>query len=357
METIITYKCPNCDAGLLFDAEQQLFKCEFCLSKFTETELNNTESAKKAEEKAKEQEEFRAEILEYRCSSCGAEVIADKNTAADFCYYCHNPIVLTDKVSGEFKPTKIIPFKFDKNEAKATFLRFAKKKWFVPKDYFSMESIDKISGVYYPFWVTDADTDSEMRGIGKNVRTWHSGDYRYTETTTYAVYRRGQLHFEDITTSAISTEDKAMLEGILPYPPEEHQEFSMPYLQGYVAKKRDIERESLSDEVKSRMNSYAKTILERTTNYDSISVNHLDVSILSSHWEYSLMPIWILTYKKKHKKTPKKDKTYVYAMNGSTGKVFGELPISIPKLILAALGAFVGAGLLGYLIGYLILMG
>ena len=354
METIVTYKCPNCDAGLLFDADLQLFKCEFCLSKFTETELNETEIAKNAEEKAKENEQYRHDILEYYCSNCGAEVIADKNTAADFCYYCHNPIVLTDKISGEFKPSKIIPFKFDKEAAKDSFLRFAKKKWFVPRDYFSRANIDKIAGVYYPFWVTDADTDSEMRATGKNVRTWRSGDYRYTETTTYAVYRRGELHFEDITTSAISTEDKKMLEGILPYPVEDYQEFSMPYLQGYVAKKRDIAREDISDEVKSRMNGYAKTLLERTANYDSLSVNHLDVSILSSHWEYSLMPIWILTYKKQHKKKPKKDKTYVYAMNGSTGKVFGELPVSIPKLMLAAIGAFIGSGALGALIGYLI---
>jgi DNA-directed RNA polymerase subunit RPC12/RpoP len=357
METIVTYKCPNCDAGLLFDAEEQLFKCEFCLSKFTENELNSTDSAKKAEEKAKETEEYRSEILEYRCSSCGAEVIAEKNTAADFCYYCHNPIVLTDKVSGEFKPTKIIPFKFDKEEAKASFLRFAKKKWFVPKDYFSGDNIEKIAGVYYPFWVTDADTDSEIHAIGKNVRSWRSGDYRYTETTTYAVQRRGEIHFEDITTSAISTEDKKMLEGILPYPVEDYQDFSMPYLQGYVAKKRDIDRDSLSGEVKAKMNSYAETLLSRTTNYDSLSVNHIDVAILSSHWEYSLMPIWILTYKKKHKKTPKKDKTYVYAMNGSTGKVFGELPVSIPKLLLAALGTFIGSGFIGALIGYLLLCG
>ena len=356
METIITYKCKNCDAGLLFDADEQLFKCEFCLSKFTEDELKDTESARKAEEKAKESEEFRSEILEYRCTSCGAEVIADKNTAADFCYYCHNPIVLADKVSGELKPTKIIPFKFDKDEAKNAFLRFAKKKWFVPKDYFSLENIDKISGVYYPFWVTDADTDSELHGIGKNVRSWRSGDYQYTETTTYAVHRRGAIHFEDITTSAISTEDKNMLEGILPYPTTDYQDFSMPYLQGYVAKKRDIERELLSAEVKGRMNSYAKTILERTTHYDSIAVNHLDVSILSSHWEYSLMPVWILTYNKKHKSNKKKDKTYVYAMNGSTGKVFGELPISVPKLALAALGAFIGAGLISMLLGYAFFM-
>lgn len=356
METIITYKCLNCDAGLLFDPDKQLFKCEFCLSEFTEADLKNTENDKKAQEKTRQNEEFRDAVLEYYCSNCGAEVIAEKNTAADFCYYCHNPIVLTDKFSGNLRPTKIIPFKFNKDEAKERFIRFAKKKWFLPRDYLNSGSVEKIAGVYYPFWVTDADTDSEMRGIGKNVRTWMAGDYRYTETTTYSVYRRGRLHFEDITTSAISTEDKRMIEGILPYPVEDYLDFSMPYLQGYVAKKRDIEREALSVEVKSRMNSYANTLLTRTANYGSLNVTNLDVSILHSHWEYSLMPIWILTYRKKHKKKKDGDRVYVYAMNGSTGKIYGELPVSIPKLILASLGAAVGAALLSLLAGFIFIL-
>ena len=352
MEASVTYKCLNCNGALVFDEESQLLKCGFCQSKFTEYELNDSEAAKRAEKIAAEDAAFRAEILEYRCTSCGAEVIADKNTAASICYYCHNPVVLVDKLSGEFKPSKIIPFKFGKDEAKDTFLRFAKKKWFVPKDYFSRENVEKISGVYYPFWVTDADTDSEFSAIGKNVRTWRSGDYRYTETTTYDVYRRGAIHFEDITTSAISTEEKNMLEGILPYPIEDYQNFAMPYLQGYVSKKRDIDREALSGEVKGRMNSYAKTILERTTSYDSLMVKGLDVAILYSPWEYSLMPVWILTYKKRHNSDRKKDKTYVYAMNGSTGKVYGELPVSAFKLALASLGALILSGALAFIIGY-----
>jgi DNA-directed RNA polymerase subunit RPC12/RpoP len=353
MDTSVTYRCLNCNGALVFDEDTQLLVCGFCQSKFTEKDLEDSEADKKADKIEEENEKFRSEILEYRCTSCGAEVIADKNTAASTCYFCHNPVVLVDKLSGEFKPSKIISFKFDKDEAKATFLRFAKKKWFVPKDYFSSDQIDKISGVYYPFWVTDADTDSEFGAIGKNVRTWRAGDYRYTETTTYDVYRRGDIHFEDITTSAISTEEKDMLEGILPYPIEDYQDFAMPYLQGYLAKKRDIDRDLLYDEVKGRMDSYAETILKRTTNYNILTTRHLDVAIIKSHWEYSLMPVWILTYKKKHKHDSKKDKTYVYAMNGSTGKIYGELPVSAFKLTLASLGACLLAGLAAFLVGFI----
>lgn len=351
MNTTLTYKCPNCDAGLIFDAEEQRFSCEFCLSSFTEEELAGTSSATRAEEMERENAEFTGEVREYHCPSCGAEVIADCNTVADTCYYCHNPIVLSDKVTGVYKPSKVIPFKYTKEEAVDEFLRFAKKKKFIPKNYFSREQLNHLAGVYYPFWVTDADTDSLLTGVGKNVRTWTSGDYRYTETTSYHVERGGRIHYEDLTTSAITTEDKEMLEGILPYPCEMYQDFSMPYLQGFVAKKRDIEREQLYPEVKGRMNSYAESLLRRTTSYSSLSVRSCNVNVLQSHWEYSLLPVWVMTYIKKHKKDSSKDKTFVYALNGATGKIFGRLPISLPKILSLALGLFLGVGALVTLLG------
>ncbi len=347
MDSTLTYKCPNCDAGLLFDADTQRFRCEFCCSDFDEQELADTRAAE-AEERAREADErFRDEVDEYYCPSCGAEVIVDKSTAADFCYYCHNPIVMSGKMTGAMRPSKIIPFKLSREEAKEKFLAYAKSKWFVPKNYFKPEQIDKMMGVYYPFWVTDADTDAAMNAIGKTIRTWRSGDYKYTETRSFSVYRQGRIHFEDITTSALSSEDKAMLEGILPYPLDEYRDFSMPYLQGFVAKKRDIERESIGGEVKGRMNSYAETLLRDTApGYNVFDVRNLDVAILSSHWEYSLMPIWMLTYKKK-------DKTYVYAMNGSTGKLYGELPVSIPKLLLLFGGVLLAAFIVAFGLGWI----
>ncbi len=347
MSQTVTYKCLNCGASLVFDADTQRFDCDFCLSSFTEAELLESAASESTEREERDEQEFRDSIDEYYCTSCGAQIIADKSTASDFCYYCHNPVVMASKVCGVFRPSKIIPFKISREEAAEQFTRYAKKRWFVPRGYLSLEHISKMSGVYYPFWVTDADTDSAMHAIGKRVRSWRSGNYRYTETKRYDVYRRGRIHFEDITTSALSTEDKAMLEGILPYPLEDYRDFSMPYLQGFVAKKRDIEREHISNEVKGRMNSYATTLLLRTAGgYTSVDPTGIDVAILTSHWEYSLMPVWILTYKKKKK-------TYVYAMNGSTGKIYGELPVSIPKLLLFSLGVLALAFAISFGIGWL----
>lgn len=346
MSSTVTYKCPNCDAGLVFDAEKQRFACEFCLSSFTEDELDGTEAAKRSEKEEQDDREFSDQMREYHCSNCGAEVVVDTSTVADYCYYCHNPIVISDRVSGVHKPAKIVPFRFDKQEAKDTFLRYAKKKWFVPRDYFSAEQSDKISGIYYPFWVVDADARGDYTATGSKVRTWRQGDYRYTETSRFAVRRGGDLHFEDITACAISSEDKAMLEGILPYPMNEHEDFSIPYLQGYMAKKRDIERDSLSTEVRGKMCDYATQMFSETVHgYSSVTGEGTDVNVINSHWDYTLMPIWILNYKRK-------EKNYIYAMNGTTGKIYGELPVSIPKLALLFSAFAAIAALITFLIGW-----
>ena len=37
----ITYKCPNCDGGLVFDPASQKYHCEYCLSDFTQEEPGN----------------------------------------------------------------------------------------------------------------------------------------------------------------------------------------------------------------------------------------------------------------------------------------------------------------------------
>ena len=349
MSNTVTYKCPNCDAGLIFDPEKGLFKCEFCISEFSEDELKSTDSAKRAEEAMKNDEEFGSQIREYVCRSCGAEIITDESTVAGLCYYCHNPVVLSGKISGAFKPTKIIPFAFDKDEAKAKFMRFAKKKRFAPSDYASPENAENISGVYYPFWVTDADTEADFDADGTKVRTWRMGNYRYTETSRYSITRSGNIHFEDISSSALNEADAEMLTGILPYPQDAYIDFNMPYLQGFVAKKRDIEREDLTNEVRDRMHKYAESLLCDTVHgYSTVTNERTGIRIVKSHWEYALLPVWILNYKHKNK-------NYTYAMNGNTGKVWGEIPISFKKLSILFAGIFASVGILATLIGFFLM--
>ncbi len=326
-QTTIIYQCPNCGGGLTFDAEKQKFCCEFCLSEFTEPEARAANSDEAIHEREAADAEYNEHMQEYECPSCGAHVVADDSTVADFCAYCQNPVVLVGRLSGQMRPHRVIPFQYDKEAAEKKFFAFVKRKWFLPRAFFAKAQVEKIQGIYYPFWVTDADADSRMTAHATRTRVWRTGKVQYTETSNFNLHRAGSIHFEDITSSAFSEADKRMLEGILPYPSEALKEFSMPYLSGFVAKKRDIERAALTEEVRARMQGYAEQLLRGTVSgYNTVTPQSTEVKVRSSHWEYALMPIWMLTYRDRH------GRAYTYAMNGYTGKVYGELPISWPKL-------------------------
>ncbi len=337
-ETAVAFNCPSCGAELEFDADKQKLCCEFCLSEFTEEEFSKSEAHSK-------NEEFCEHMQEYACPNCGAEFITDEDTVAGICTYCHSPVVLKGKLTGQMRPDKIIPFKYGKEEAENKFLQFIKRRRFLPSDFKSRKHADRISGVYYPFWVTDADTYAQMNAKCTKVRVWRVGDVEYTETTRFNVRRAGDIHFEDIVSSAITSEDKEMLEGILPYPSDSLEDFTMPYISGFSAKKRDIDTKELSSEVRARMNGYAEALLRNTIGgYASTNILSKGININRIRWEYTLMPIWVLNYKTKNK-------TYTYAMNGYTGKIYGKLPLSMKKLVLACLGAFSAVTALVTLIG------
>ena len=334
---VVSYKCPHCGGELIFSPTTQKYKCEYCLSDFSQEELEALKPEEGSEEKAVNFEEDTQEentteketqeAVIYHCPSCGAEIVTDETTAATFCYYCHNPVVLSGRVSGEFLPDKIIPFAIDKKQATEKFLDYVHSKKFVPKAFFNKQQIEKISGVYFPYWMVDMDMEGSMQAEGRNVRVWRSGDTEYTETKVYRVEREGDVHLEDITKNALKKSNAKLAEGVLPYDVSKVQKFHMGFLSGFLAEKRDIERTELNKQVQQEANEYGEKILRGTVKgYSSISVKSCHLNQTQENWDYTMLPVWTVTYKGKN------GKMYYYSMSGQDGKVYGELPIDYKKV-------------------------
>lgn len=349
--SVVSYKCPNCGGDLRFDPKSQKYKCEYCLSEFTEEVLGEQEE-KGSDGHSRQQEQAEQESrdgLIYSCPSCGAQIITDETTAATFCYYCHNPVVLEGKLSGDYKPDHIIPFKVDKKEAVNHFLGYMKKKKFVPRAFFSKDQIEKISGVYFPFWMFECDVMGHMDAAATNVRIYRIGDTEFTETRFYNVQREGNLHFEELTKNALKKANRKLVEGVQPFMLNDLQKFSMGYLSGFQAEKRDMEKRDFEDEVRKEISDYAKNILKDSiTGYTTVKSSNLALDTPSEHWKYILLPVWVLTYKGKD------DKIYYYAMNGQTKNICGELPIDYKKVAMMFAAIAIPVFLILLLGGYFI---
>ena len=158
------YKCPNCNAELKFDPEMQKLACEYCLSAFTVEEMKQIYSEEVQELEAEQNDPVASEFEEhtnlYHCKSCGADIMADDQQTATFCYYCHNPVILSGKMTGDYRPSKVIAFKISRDKALQDFKAWCSNKKFIPKDFTSTQQLEKMTGLYVPFWVADCDDRS-----------------------------------------------------------------------------------------------------------------------------------------------------------------------------------------------------
>lgn len=362
METV-SYKCLNCEAPLQYSAKKLKFYCEYCRSEYTEDELKkhfgNLDEQLKNNQAVSEEakvddvpegfEDFASSTVMYTCQSCGAEVITDKTTAATFCIYCHNPVVISNRLTGAFKPDKVIPFKFTEEDAENKFFEFCSKKHFLPKTFIANAELNKIRGVYYPYWMVDSLKDGCLYATAKKIRRWTVGDEEYTETKTFRVKRAGKIDFKDFPHPALNGEHSKALKYVNPYDAKEFRGFTMAYLSGFLAEKRDTERKDVQGDVDRELRDYSQKIYASTIkNYDSFTVDSVEVKTLNEQWQYAMMPVWMMNFNYE-------GKDYLYAMNGQTGKNYGELPLDKKKLALFGVILFAALLLLCILGGYFLL--
>ena len=312
----VTYKCPACGGPLAYDPASKRFACDFCHSQYEESQL--TRSAVEAPDASQE-------TVSYSCPSCGAQVVTSKTTAATFCYFCHNPVVLEGRVSDEWKPDAVLPFEITKEQACDRFLKWAKKKRFVPRGFSLRESIENISGVYYPYWVSQVELDAAFDGNGQQVSVITTAHHIVTTTKHYHVVRKGRLTFQNIFRSALSTADRTLADGVQPYRAGGMQPFTPKYLAGFLAEKRDIDNKTIQPSLLSEAEGYADGLVRPSGLYDALT-GSTSVSNAACHHQYVLLPAWVITYK------GPRGEVESYIVNGQSGSACGRLPVSLLRL-------------------------
>ena len=61
-------------------------------------------------------------------------------------------------------PDFVLPFKISKEQAIEKFLSFTRKKHFIPKDFFEKSQVQKMTGVYFPYWIYCGSPKPEAAG-------------------------------------------------------------------------------------------------------------------------------------------------------------------------------------------------
>ncbi len=333
----VTYQCPNCGAALEFNNAKGKFVCKYCDSEFSDDdikqhfgsneEINLEESAPDPEltEEQREIEEFTGASALYTCPNCGAGIICGKLDASVRCHFCHTPVILTGRLSGEFKPKLIIPFSTTREKAESGFYSYIKGKFLLPNGFKENARINSISALYVPYWLRCGEIGASFKAEGRRIRTWRAGNYIHTNTKIYNIVREADLTFLYVPCDGSKRISDELMESIEPFDYGGLKNFSMSYLSGCAAEKYDVAAAEAMTRIEERIKQAAvEVIRDDIKGYNSLSSENCIIRDENGECIYALLPVWFLNY-------TYKNKDYSFAMNGQTGTMFGTLPVSTVK--------------------------
>jgi DNA-directed RNA polymerase subunit M/transcription elongation factor TFIIS len=328
---VLEYKCPCCGAGLVFGEDIQKMTCEYCDNTFELETVRayNEASESPAEDVFTKEEatteswtEAEAEELNcFTCPACGGEIVTDENTAATFCPFCDNPAILSTRLSGGLKPDAVIPFSTSKEDAQNAFRQLCKGKPLLPKNYAAESRVEKITGIYVPYWLYDCDSTRDAKYKATRIHRWSDSRYIYTRTDHFLLERGAGAAFQRIPMDGSSKLDDAVMESIEPFDYSKMTDFDTAYLSGFFADKYDVEASVGDQRVKDRVgSSMDQLIAPSLIGYATAVPYGGQLTVNSKNAKYVLLPVWFLH-------TKYKDKSFIFAMNGQSGKMTGTFPI------------------------------
>ena len=329
MEDLFSCTCPCCGGSLKFEASLQKVKCEYCDTEYEVSDLKELNASSNTIEENTEWETATTDEFSesdslnvYLCETCGGEVMCDENTTSTTCPYCGNPVLLKGRLTGGLKPNYIIPFKLEKDAAKDNLGKYFKGKILLPNDFKKLNEVKEVTSLYVPYWIFDASVNGMAHFGATKRRTWTDSNYRYTETRYYKVIRGGNIAFEHLPVDASKKMDDKMMESIEPFNFSEAKDYNNAYIVGYAADKYDVSKEETFERANVRIKEGTVDAFRSTIHgYSTVTFENANINYESNSAAYAMYPVWTLNSEYKEKK-------FQFAMNGQTGKIVGNLPIS-----------------------------
>jgi hypothetical protein len=139
------------------------------------------------------------------------------------------------------------------------------------------------------------------------------------------------------------------MDSIEPFDYAELKPFSTAYLPGYMADSYDVDAEQDRQRGESRMKASAvKAITASVVGYSSVAPISTSITKLDGAAAYAFLPEWLLS-------TQWNGETYLFAINGQSGKIAGDLPsdkgLAIGYFLTITFAMFVVVGIILYFIG------
>ncbi len=339
--------CKSCGAELNYQPGSDFLKCTYCGYR-EEIQIDKEQSILELDLKSYLStiggQAHSEEITMVHCNGCGANQHIGDHIKTQHCVFCGSILTLKDQQKEEWiLPGAIIPFFIDDKKAKEEFNHWVKGLWFAPNKFKKATlNTNSIQGVYIPFWTFDANMNVQYSGEqgtyyyeNKQVRVQVNGktEYRNQQVRKTRWFPASGSVNGFIDDTLIIASDKRKInvdEKVSNWDLSKTKAFDPKYLAGYITEKYTIPLNKGHFEAKKHADNIALKWAKQDIGGDTQRVHHLEKILSDETFKHILLPLYMSTY-------AYSGKVYKFHINGQTGRLSGERPYSIWKIIFTVL--------------------
>ncbi|MEO5712730.1 MAG: zinc ribbon domain-containing protein [Luteolibacter sp.] len=347
------HPCPECGGDAEWNASKKALACPYCGTivpwsdgedpmgaAIVEHDLETALSSVQPEDRG-----LRAEKKSVKCESCQAISIFDPDRAAQRCDFCGSPsIVPMDDLRDVITPESLLPAVIPSTQVRDQLRQWYGSRWWAPNKLKRAAMTDTLHGIYLPYWTFDAHVDAYW--------TAEAG-YHYYETETYEdsngrtqtrqVQRTrwedaaGQLahFFDDDAVPGTVGVHTGLLRKVEPFPTlTDLKPYEPAYVRGWTVERYQVDLRQASEMSKQQMDATIYQLCSREVPGDTQRNLQVQSDYQGRTFKHVLVPVWLTTY-------TYGAKSFQVVVNGYTGKMAGEHPLSWVKITLAVLTAII----------------
>jgi hypothetical protein len=355
IEAIRKDSCPACGAQAVWNPAKQALVCPYCGTE-APAELNTDtgqiveiDLVKTLRELPDNLRGWKAEKRTVKCRNCHAVSVFDPKEVGKRCDFCGSPeLVDYEEIKAPIRPQSLLPFKLDETRVRESLRKWYASKWLAPGKLKSRALLDTIRGVYLPYWTFDAQVSADW--------TADSGTYYYT-TEQYRdaqgrIQTRQVQHvrwtpaaghvdhfFDDEPVPGAHGIHVELLREIEPFPTNDLVPYETAYLSGFTVEHYQVVLIDAARMARSSMDEKLRQLCAAQIPGDTYRNLQVAPHYSGETFKHILVPVWLLVYNFGAR-------SFQVAANGYTGKIAGEYPKSVWKILLLILLAVIVIGFL-----------
>ncbi len=339
-QTMLHHSCPRCGSDLHYSGDRKKLQCGTC--KYSRVLGRNSDQVahhplKSGVKLTDFSRGLEGDFKSYSCSECGTALARPSEEPLTQCPFCLGEELEEDERHQEvITPTGVIPFTISQQQARDQ-LHGAFRNFFLAENLRQLAEPDQIRGVYVPFFLYDVLTRNSWR-TESGFKVLKFAKEKPVERTAWE--NTGGYYenfFEGFSLS--QTQGAPELDLVLPYDFGRCVPYDPRFLRSFSTELYQIKEVDTFDTVDRQLSEKIRAEIKKRAVGQEQKEPKISSEKFALDFRHVLVPLWVGVFHYQ-------GETFQYLINGQTGEMAGERPLSTRRMMIAVGSA---VGLLGLL--------